>query len=84
MVLNKNLMPLPPLRFNCVSDCFKQTGTPITVDIHNEQPHAILENNLTTIVNILVHLIEKIVVEYIEKRFPTQNNIPTQSKDENN
>lgn len=64
-------MPIPPLRFNCVSDCFKQNGTPINVDIHNEQPHAILENNLTAIVNILVPLIEKIVIEYIDKRFPT-------------
>jgi hypothetical protein len=75
-------MPIPPLRFNCVSDCFKQNGTPINVDIHNEtQPPNHLENNLTAIVNILVPLIEKIVIEYIDKRFPTQKIINTHVKE---
>jgi hypothetical protein len=78
-------MPIPPLRFNCVSDCFKQNGTPITVDIHNEtQPQTVLENNLTAIVNILVPLIEKIIIEYIDKRFPIQKIINTNIQDENN
>lgn len=71
-----------PFNFSCVSDCFKQNGTPITVDIHNETSH--LENNLTAIVKILVPLIEKIVIEYIDKRFPTQNKVSVESKDENN
>ena len=74
-----------PFNFSCVSDCFKQNGTPITVDIHNEtQPQTVLENNLTAIVNILVPLIEKIVIEYIDKRFPTQKIITEPVKDENN
>ena len=76
-------MPIP-FRFNCVSDCFKQNGTPITVDIHNEQTPSVLENNLTAIVNILVPLIEKIVIEYIDKRFPTAKIINIDIKDENN
>lgn len=74
-------MPIP-FNFSCVSDCFKQNGTPITVDIHNET--GVLENNLTAIVNILVPLIEKIVIEYIDKRFPTQKIITEPVKDENN
>jgi len=75
-------MPIP-FNFSCVSDCFKQNGTPIDIEIHNETSH--LENNLTAIINILVPLIEKIVIEYIDKRFPTQKIIPVESKtDENN
>jgi len=73
-----------PFNFSCVSDCFKQNGTPITVDIHNEQqPQTILENNLTAIVNILVPLIEKIVIEYIDKRFPTENKVFVESNENN-
>ena len=72
-----------PFNFSCVSDCFKQNGTPITVDIHNEQQPNILENNLTAIVNILVPLIEKIVIEYINTRFPTENKVFVESNENN-
>ena len=72
-----------PFNFSCVSDCFKQNGTPITVDIHNEQQPNILENNLTAIVNILVPLIEKIVIEYINTRFPTENKVFVKSNENN-
>ena len=64
-------MPLP-FNLSCVSDCFKQTA-PININV--EQPKQSLENNLTAIIGILVPLIEKIVIEYIEKRFPSQKEI---------
>ena len=64
-----------PFNFNCVSDCFKQTGEKIDIEIHNDMPNfeERIQQQITTLIEEkLVPLIEKIVVEYIEKRFPVK------------
>jgi hypothetical protein len=58
-----------------MSDCFKQSGQKIELEIHND----ILENQI----KILIPIIEKVCLEYIEKRFPTQTKISVPDKDEN-
>jgi hypothetical protein len=58
----------------CISDCFKQSGQKIELEIHNDT--VIPENQI----KLLIPIIEKVCLEYIEKRFP--NKIPVVDKNE--
>jgi len=57
----------------CVSDCFKQSGQKIELEIHNE----ILESQI----KLLIPIIEKVCLEYIEKRFPIKITVPNNNED---
>ena len=67
----------------CKSSCFESVQESIELEIHNEIPN-FEERVMKLIENKLVPLIEKVVLDYIEKRFPSEIKIPLIDKDNEN